>query len=436
MSFTTNPHNRTLDDKRPIPDTMHIEPASWPAPAPSPQIAYPSSVPPKLPYPQPPANPVPTGRPAANVVVDAAIHPPHKTGPTETPRRSESPLPSPSLKGVVSTAPVISPASQQPSPSPAHKVVLVGNPGVGKSSILNTLFGKARFPAGVKLGSGLTTKMTAQNKDSVQYVDTPGLDDVETRKSAGDEIANALSGPGIIRLLFITTLEAGRVRPGDLTTLDLVLSAIRKTGVAVSNRFSILINKCEPSVIKSLGDKMEFGKMVAQFAFVEECKHVGTLPLDGAAIGEDNALLANFEQILSFVKEAPSFTLEKEHVVQIDVKSYDERKEALAKEAMAIRRAMEEVKKQYENIQTGQAGGNVGGHTENHGGQSGGHDGNPAAEPFGGHGGGPLGGSGESHSGANAEIRSMLGEIGLQFVAFGKKIQRLVQSDDIPIRFL
>ena len=57
--------------------------------------------------------------------------------------------------------------------------------------------------------------------------DTPGLSDLEMREKAGREIKAVLSKVGLYRLVFVLTLEAGRVKPDDATTIRLILNALK-----------------------------------------------------------------------------------------------------------------------------------------------------------------------------------------------------------------
>ena len=55
--------------------------------------------------------------------------------------------------------------------------LLIGNPGTGKSTILNGLIGRLAFKSGVSYGSGMTYQFDVVKEGQHQYMDTPGLSD-------------------------------------------------------------------------------------------------------------------------------------------------------------------------------------------------------------------------------------------------------------------
>ena len=59
--------------------------------------------------------------------------------------------------------------------------VFVGNPGVGKSTMLNGMGRSLEFPSGVSFGTGRTTHLNVlfRKEEGDLLVDTPGLEDIE-----------------------------------------------------------------------------------------------------------------------------------------------------------------------------------------------------------------------------------------------------------------
>ena len=117
--------------------------------------------------------------------------------------------------------------------------LFIGNPGVGKSTILNGILMEARFKSGFSPGKGLTSVLQCEEKNGKIYVDTPGLADEKQRKKAAKEIEKALKQDGDYRIFFVLTLESGRVRPQYKATMELVLQAAPEIG----HNYGIIFNK-------------------------------------------------------------------------------------------------------------------------------------------------------------------------------------------------
>jgi len=107
------------------------------------------------------------------------------------------------------------------------KIMLFGNPGVGKSTIINSVVGKIVSHSGFsRTGSGITTKYSPYHSKLGILLDTPGLDDVKTRATACEEITKALKQNGTYKLIFLCTMESGRVRGNDVATVESVMNAV------------------------------------------------------------------------------------------------------------------------------------------------------------------------------------------------------------------
>lgn len=72
--------------------------------------------------------------------------------------------------------------------------IFIGNPGSGKTTLVNCLSnGHANFESGLSFGGGLTQKCQVWRSDTgLCYIDTPGLADENLRKQAAKEIVEAL----------------------------------------------------------------------------------------------------------------------------------------------------------------------------------------------------------------------------------------------------
>ena len=73
------------------------------------------------------------------------------------------------------------------------KIIAVGNPGSGKSTILNCLASEILFTSGISIdGTGLTFELVYKKNKNGEFFDTPGLADREKREAAGKAISKGL----------------------------------------------------------------------------------------------------------------------------------------------------------------------------------------------------------------------------------------------------
>ena len=81
---------------------------------------------------------------------------------------------------------------------PGTNILFLGNPGKGKSTLLNGLMGKVGFKSGVAMFGGLTYELSKTEVDGVVYMDTPGLADADQamREKAAKAVTLALKQSG------------------------------------------------------------------------------------------------------------------------------------------------------------------------------------------------------------------------------------------------
>ncbi|ACE05498.1 hypothetical protein Aasi_0044 [Candidatus Amoebophilus asiaticus 5a2] len=128
-------------------------------------------------------------------------------------------------------------------------IIFCGNPGVGKSSLCNSIFQSSKpiFNSGVSILTGMTTNKQQYLHEGKLYVDTPGLADPETRTKAGKAITEALKHNGNYKIVFVITLEGGRLSPEDVATIETVCEAIK-----VPFEYGLIFNKVTPGIRKKI----------------------------------------------------------------------------------------------------------------------------------------------------------------------------------------
>lgn len=227
------------------------------------------------------------------------------------------------------TAPVISRLSDPPV---MLHIVFAGNPGVGKSLLANTLIGRPAFdshscpsPTGLEAPALHTVE-----SNGIKFSDTPGLDSVSSRARAAREISRAINAQTELKLVFVVTLESGRVRPADVATIDVILCAVESVNArAVNNSFSLIINRCDPTELELLRDDSVRDFVALRFAGrfkLDSVNHVlclrdvRDLPLDGP----NSKLLSGSDRsaLSAFVFDAPILTLSPP--VDVNAHTYDQ----------------------------------------------------------------------------------------------------------------
>ena len=120
------------------------------------------------------------------------------------------------------------------------------------------MLGEVKFKSGVSIGEVLTKTIQFVEHIGITYGYTPGLSDVKYRKEARNH--KILKKNGICKLFFVASVESGRVRPDDITTIHLILNAIQ-----IKVNYSMIINKCTKMFFEEIKNKEKIQKIYASF---------------------------------------------------------------------------------------------------------------------------------------------------------------------------
>lgn len=218
-------------------------------------------------------------------------------------------------------------------------VVITGNPGVGKSAITNTLIGKVEFESGVTLHRSMTAVLQTRTVENVKYSETPGLDDEWVREKAAQEISRAINAATRMKLVVVVTLESGRIRPADVATIDVILTAIEAVGVDVNNRFSLIVNQCHEGELSLLEDEAVTKLVKDRFGGSRKLSHALFLPYCPELNGVQNKLMNNRETVLGFFGNAPDISISPDVSVQSEL--YDVSQARAEQELRRLREQLE-----------------------------------------------------------------------------------------------
>ncbi|KAG2514650.1 hypothetical protein JM16_007809 [Phytophthora kernoviae] len=199
---------------------------------------------------------------------------------------------------------------------PKINYLFLGNPGTGKSTLINCLVGKTVFQSGVSFGGGLTNFFQKHTHNEAVYMDTPGLADRKLKDKAAAAITKALRQTGNYKLFFMVRLENGRVVADDLATIETVMNSIGVEDVP----FSVIVNNVKKRQYKSMMEKGdEYCKVVTMINAINhttpQILFIPTLPdLDEV----DNAVADLPSDIEAFIRfQAPSIAINPADVSEI-----------------------------------------------------------------------------------------------------------------------
>ena len=233
-----------------------------------------------------------------------------------------------------------------------HYRLFIGNPGVGKSTLVNCLAQKVLFKSGVSIGSGMTYQMERQEHDGIVYMDTPGLADIKIRKAAAEAITKALKQNGIYQIFFVVTLEAGRVRPQDLVTIKLVLENAKDI-----KYYSLIVNKLTKRLYQEFlkDEKAKLKELVAELNFGVETNAeppaILLLLRDNALDDADN-VFTEMELLKDFVNNAPNMAVFPDHVNDIPGDdSFDKIATLFEKQLSQLRQDNQKIKAKIEETE-------------------------------------------------------------------------------------
>jgi GTP-binding protein EngB required for normal cell division len=182
-------------------------------------------------------------------------------------------------------------------------VVLIGNPGVGKSTLLNILGGN--FESGFSLVGGLTKDVTTADVTlqgrQLRLVDMPGINEtaLETTEANLKLLQEQLNNGGSYVLFFVISPRNGRVGESDFGLISFVLRKLQKgptVGLIITQIPNDQIEKVQdPKYASAVVQVLKNGK--AKTALLEQ-KNMLALPYLGIFNDEEKQNVIDY--VLSF----------------------------------------------------------------------------------------------------------------------------------------
>ena len=238
----------------------------------------------------------------------------------------------------------------------------LGNPGSGKSTVLNSLAEEHFFKSGLSMGQGLTSELDEGSNKNGVFLDTPGLADEKLRNASGKAIYQALKKDGHYQILFFVTERNGRVLQQDATTIKLILEAAPDIGEA----YGIIVNMLSNGVMKKFKENRTFKEDFLNILFAgitenRRCPYnrvhfLGKLQEledeDDVLVSSEHFLNEEGMTLTHFVNNVvPTVNIRKENVSELRLQDFDKITrdlETVANEMQLKDMAWKEERRQYE----------------------------------------------------------------------------------------
>ena len=230
--------------------------------------------------------------------------------------------------------------------------IYIGNPGTGKTTLLNTQHGGTVLESGVGVGGGMTRGLHCVPQDQTKTVlcDTPGLNDPWIRREAAGNITQGLKKGGCFKVFFVVKLESGRVRPEDTTTMKLVL----ESAPIKEDEYSIIINQVKELEHKKIKEKWAHLRDTLLLGMPVKTNSTHVIISLPELEDKDNATMTNeqakrgFER---FLRSAPTVWMDQKKVMDIMIQDYEKTIQVLTDNLTRVERQAQNAEEQMRDSQ-------------------------------------------------------------------------------------
>ena len=105
-------------------------------------------------------------------------------------------------------------------------VVFIGESGVGKSSLLNSIWQSSRFKAGLSLAT-ITTYEQEYTYEDTLYIDTPGQGGSVSKEKVYQEIQKSFKHNSNYKIIFVATTNTGSMASSTANLINKVCDSIK-----------------------------------------------------------------------------------------------------------------------------------------------------------------------------------------------------------------
>lgn len=179
-------------------------------------------------------------------------------------------------------------------------ILFLGNPGTGKSSIINSLLQEEVVKSGLSAGGGLTKQFQRVSKNGLDFIDTPGLSDSTMEEEAALEIEKALNLNGHYAIFFVISAKDGRIDMADCKSINRIMKSIN----VKDKPFHILINRISRRVRTEIFDNQQNYNLFLERlrdGLEVHCSSVQLIDYDEELDNQEKAFLSLEPRLIQFI---------------------------------------------------------------------------------------------------------------------------------------
>ena len=202
-------------------------------------------------------------------------------------------------------------------------IVFAGNPGSGKSTIVNSCLGEIISSSGPPLINGYNRPFVSHRSGNDVYSDTPGLDELQGMEKTWQELSKVISKYDSLKIIFVITMECGRLRPSDVSMMKLVLRAIQRQGMDTAYRYSLIINRLYPHEYLFYKSDKNMSTLLEIFSNISPINSLLFLKSEANLEDKSNCILNEAQNIKKFVDNAPTINGDSLRKVNLDISTWN-----------------------------------------------------------------------------------------------------------------
>ena len=177
------------------------------------------------------------------------------------------------------------------------------------------------FQSGTEFTSENSALLVTKQLSDTLYMNTPSLDSQKRKEESAKAITEALKKDGEYQVIFVATLESGRVRPADVTMIKLVLESANEI-----THYGVIFNKLGKDIMAMMkgNKKKEFLAQVSLHSGPDQPLPIPLFLGVYEQLEDEENATTTIPELKQFIAELVPLKINSSTVKDISVEKYEE----------------------------------------------------------------------------------------------------------------